>query len=258
MNRRQLCLGTAALALSGSALPQTAATGDPAMPSALQNAINAAIKGSYPADILELVQKYQLDTGIEEGDAAKVGAAKPEFLGINYYVPLYIRTRKDAKTDYAPEMQLSDGDKEVAFNGAVRPDLFKELLLRIRDEWDNPTVIITENGAGFPGGDELKDGKVNDTRRRKYLANLIATLKEAMQAGAKVVSYHAWSSHDNLEWFSGYGSRFGMVYVDFKTQARTPKLSTAVYQQLFRKRSRANRLPTIPAVGGFYTASSAI
>ena len=145
MNRRQLCLGTAALALSGSALPQTAATGDPAMPSALQNAINAAIKGSYPADILELVQKYQPDTGIKEGDAAKVGAAKPEFLGINYYAPLYIRTRKDAKTDYAPEMQLSDGDKEVAFNGAVRPDLFEELLLRIRDEWDNPTVIITEN-----------------------------------------------------------------------------------------------------------------
>lgn len=197
--------------------------------------LDAMFKGSYPADILALAEKYRLDTGVQAGDAAKVGAAKLEFLGINYYAPLYIRTRKDAKTDYAPEMQLSDGDAEVAFNGAVRPDLFKQLLLRIRDEWGNPTVIITENGAGFPGDDELKDGKVNDEKRSRYLASHIAAMKEAMQEGANVAGYHVWSSHDNLEWFSGYGSRFGMVYVDFKTQQRTPKMSTEVYKQIIRE-----------------------
>lgn len=63
----------------------------------------------------------------------------------NRDAPLYIRARQDAASDYASEMQLSDSDAEVAFNGAARPDLFKELLLRIRD--GNPTVIITENGA---------------------------------------------------------------------------------------------------------------
>ena len=189
-------------------------------------------KGSYPADILALAQKYELDTGVQPEDAAKVGAAKFEFLGINYYAPLYVRAQQDATSDYAPEMQLADGDSEVAFNGAVRPDLFQALLLRIRDEWGNPTVIITENGAGFPGDDEMKDGQVNDEKRCRYLALHIAAMKEAMAQGANVAGYHVWSSHDNLEWFSGYGSRFGMVHVDFHTQTRTPKMSAEVYRQI--------------------------
>ncbi len=30
---------------------------------------------------------------------------------------------------------------------------------------------------------------------------------------------------DSLEWTDGFGTRFGLVYMDFKTQNRTPKLS---------------------------------
>jgi hypothetical protein len=41
---------------------------------------------------------------------------------------------------------------------------------------------------------------------------------------------------DNLEWIDGYGNRFGLVYVDFKTQKRTPKLSA----QWFRETARRN------------------
>jgi beta-glucosidase len=41
---------------------------------------------------------------------------------------------------------------------------------------------------------------------------------------------------DNFEWMEGYGNRFGMVYVDFKTLKRTPKLSA----QWFREAARRN------------------
>ena len=36
--------------------------------------------------------------------------------------------------------------------------------------------------------------------------------------------YFHWSAQDNLEWLSGFGDRFGLIYVDFKTVERTPKL----------------------------------
>jgi beta-glucosidase len=40
---------------------------------------------------------------------------------------------------------------------------------------------------------------------------------------------------DNFEWADGYSKRFGIHYVDFKTQRRMPKLSAAWYRELIRR-----------------------
>jgi beta-glucosidase len=59
-------------------------------------------------------------------------------------------------------------------------------------------------------------------------------MKAAMAAGSDIRGYHVWSSHDNLEWLHGYGSRFGMTYVDFDTQQRIPKHSFEIYSRIVR------------------------
>ena len=50
-----------------------------------------------------------------------------------------------------------------AFNGPVRPEEFYRLLMRLRADYGNPPVIITENGAGFGDVDEVVAG---DTVKR--------------------------------------------------------------------------------------------
>jgi beta-glucosidase len=51
-----------------------------------------------------------------------------------------------------------------------------------------------------------------------------------------VDGYFHWSAQDNFEWIYGYGNRFGLVYVDFDTLQRTPKLSA----EWFREAARQN------------------
>ena len=55
-----------------------------------------------------------------------------------------------------------------------------------------------------------------------------------LTAGVDVRGYMAWSLLDNLEWSLGYTKRFGIVHVDFATQARTPKDSAKLYSEIIR------------------------
>ena len=52
-----------------------------------------------------------------------------------------------------------------------------------------------------------------------------------------------WSLLDNFEWAYGYQKRFGIVYVDFATQTRIPKASSA----FIAKVARDNAVPPLPA-----------
>jgi beta-glucosidase len=58
-----------------------------------------------------------------------------------------------------------------------------------------------------------------------YLRNVMTQLQRATAEGVPVKGNFVWSLMDNFEWTDGYGTRFGLVYVDFKTRQRTPKLS---------------------------------
>lgn len=188
-------------------------------------------KGKHPQDILDFATTNSLDVGVQPDDAATIKAAKLDFLGINFYAPTYVRAPDPQSRASVGELFRPDG-VYCAFNGPVRPDQFKALLDRIRTDYGNPPIYITENGAGFPGDDVLKDGKIDDRQRSNYIIGHIAALKDAIAAGADVRGYYMWSSHDNLEWFSGYEGRFGIIYVDFDTQRRIPKMSAAVYARL--------------------------
>ena len=56
----------------------------------------------------------------------------------------------------------------------------------------------------------------------------------AIDRGADVRGYFAWSLLDNFEWDAGYSKRFGIVHVDYATQRRTPKASARFYADVIR------------------------
>jgi beta-glucosidase len=64
-----------------------------------------------------------------------------------------------------------------------------------------------------------------------FLRNYLSQAHRATVEGWPLRGYFCWSLMDNFEWADGYGKRFGLYYVDFKTQKRTPKLSADYYRQ---------------------------
>ena len=53
-----------------------------------------------------------------------------------------------------------------------------------------------------------------------------------MAEGVDLRGYFAWSLLDNFEWSCGYSKRFGLIHVDYATQARTLKDSAEYYAQI--------------------------
>jgi beta-glucosidase len=198
--------------------------------------LRPALKGEYP----EAHPKgLPLDAlGVREGDFERMRAPL-DFVGVN----LYTRTLVKAGPSDAGPLAIgaipvgplggSDGPK-TDFGWEVWPDALHDILLRITKDYDRPVIEVTENGCSYGDGPGA-DGVVRDTRRIDFYRGYLEGVHRAIQAGADVRGYHAWSLLDNFEWAEGYAQRFGLAWVDFDTCDRTLKESGRWYGRVARE-----------------------
>ncbi len=191
--------------------------------------VEPLLKGEYPADVL---QELGADAPrILPGDMASIQVPL-DFLGVNYYMRSVVSAGEpwDLKTS---------GNEITDMGWEVYPQGLTELLLRLHRDYTLPPIFITENGAAFP--DEVINQQVHDSQRQRYIARHITATLEAMRQGVRVDGYFVWSLLDNFEWSSGYAKRFGIVRVDYDTQARSLKDSALWYRNfLTSKRKPGN------------------
>ncbi|HEY0224265.1 MAG TPA: GH1 family beta-glucosidase [Pseudolabrys sp.] len=154
-----------------------------------------------------------------------------DFVGINVYAPHHYVRACTAAPGFA-SVPLSASYPHMASSWLkVGPEALYWAPRQLEKIWNVKTIYITENGCSasdVPAG----DGTVYDTDRVMFLRNYLMQLQRATSEGVPVRGYFAWSLMDNFEWADGYGNRFGLHYVDYATQQRTPKLSAVFYQQI--------------------------
>lgn len=78
------------------------------------------------------------------------------------------------------------------------------------------------------------EGGVDDEERVAYLDAHFRAAHEAIRQGVDLRGYFVWFLIDNFEWAEGYSKRFGLVYVDYPTQSRIPKMSARWYAEVIR------------------------
>jgi beta-glucosidase len=170
---------------------------------------------------------------VQPGDL-KLITEPMDFFGLNIYTGFFVRSGKrgrpetlafpanypaaDCKWLYLMPQVMYWGPKFVA-------DLYAGRRL---------PLYITENGAGYNEAPPV-NGEVHDLHRLECVRNNLTQLRAGMKDGVPVKGYFLWSMMDNYEWEDGYQRRFGIVYNDFATQRRTPKLSAQWYAQVIKR-----------------------
>lgn len=190
--------------------------------------IKPLLEGCYPDCFAEL---GAATPKVQPEDFA-IMQAPLDYIGINFY------TRAVYQADgavgyrqvYLPNVPRTDMGWEIY------PQSFTDLLVDLTRRYRLPPLYITENGCAAP--DELQDGKVADLMRVDYYQQHLSAVDAAVRQGADIRGYFAWSLMDNFEWAEGYTKRFGIVYVDYPTQARVIKQSGLAYRDFLQGRSK--------------------
>ena len=166
---------------------------------------------------------------IAPGDL-EIIASPVDFVGINVYRPAVYVIPSDEDPGYRAIPYSSSHPKMFAKWHVLVPEVLYWAPRQVQSLWKPKEILITENGSG--SGDEVTpDGTVYDSDRIMFMRNSLAWLQRATAEGIPVSAYFHWSLMDNFEWGDGFGNRFGLYYVDFETQRRTPKLSASYFRE---------------------------
>ncbi|XP_044744461.1 myrosinase 1-like [Coccinella septempunctata] len=205
------------------------------------------LSGNYPPLMIEKIGELSRREGFPKSrlpeftqDEIKIINGSFDFLGLNHYTTVLCSYggnypvpshRNDLGTidsiDPSWKPSAADWLWEVPWG-------LRGLLVYIKDHYNNPPVLITENGWANRGR------YIHDVDRINYMKGYLSeVLKAIYDDGCNVIGYTAWSLLDNFEWTYGYTMKFGLVYVDFESEnrTRTPRDSYEIYKKIVATKS---------------------
>ncbi|XP_070804827.1 LOW QUALITY PROTEIN: beta-klotho [Pituophis catenifer annectens] len=109
----------------------------------------------------------------------------------------------------------------------------RAVLNWIKVEYDNPRILITENGWFTD-----KDVKTEDTTAIYLTKTFINNVLQAIKYDrVDVFGYMFWSLLDGFEWEQAFNIRRGLFYVDFDSEEkeRIPKSSAFYYKKIIQE-----------------------
>jgi len=149
-----------------------------------------------------------------------------DFIGLNYYFENVIKFNwlhgyTEMNDNFnAGQLKLDTELNRSDMGWALAPEGIYHLLLDLK-KYQKP-IYITENG--------LADGV--DNRRPKFLQETLQWLMKAKADGVDLRGYFHWSLTDNYEWHNGFGPRFGLIEIDYVTQARKMRPSAQIFKEI--------------------------
>jgi len=201
--------------------------------------LEPALRGRYP-------EAFPFNPAVFmkiQQDDLELVRAPFDFIGINVYYRTIVSATtlserfSDRRFFFLPaRMQAGQKGQKTDIGWEVWPRSIYDIVMRITRDYSRPVLEITESGCAYNDAPD-STGAINDLRRIEYHHQHLTELARAIHDGANVRGYHAWSLLDNFEWSEGLSQRFGLTYVDYKTQKRTVKASGTWYARVAAQNS---------------------
>lgn len=148
----------------------------------------------------------------------KIGG-KFDFVGLNYYTGHELQLKKPFSKPRSESVIFSD------MGWSFSPRGIYEIIMEAKKKFPQKPIYILENGAA----------DAEDKIRAEYIQGHLKWIYRAIKEGADVRGYFYWSLLDNFEWQAGFGPRFGLCEMDYKTMERKPRKSFYYYQKVIKE-----------------------
>ncbi|XP_058078321.1 beta-glucosidase 43-like [Magnolia sinica] len=206
--------------------------------------LHPIVYGRYPNNMRQIVKER-----LPKFTSSQVKKVKGsiDVIGINIYSAAYIYNPNWTPTniDYQADWNVGwaferngvpIGPRAHSSWLYIVPYSMYNSIKYVKETYDNPIIIISENGMDDAANLTLSDS-LNDWTRVSYYRDYILNMKKAIdKEGANVIGYFAWSLLDNFEWRSAYTSRFGLHYIDYNDNLkRIPKMSANWFRKILYK-----------------------
>ncbi len=145
-------------------------------------------------------------------------ARNDDFIGVQTYTRFRIgpegpRSAGSAGSDTARELVETDETTQMGYE--YYPEALGGAIRRAWRSTGGIPILVTESGIAT----------TIDEKRVRYMDTAMREVLTCLDEGIDVRSYIYWSLLDNFEWALGYAPTFGLVAVDRRTFARSPKPS---------------------------------
>ncbi|AXQ78655.1 glycoside hydrolase family 1 protein [Streptococcus chenjunshii] len=187
--------------------------------------LDAAVYGIYNNLVWAYLEELDAVPEISQEDWDIMRAAKPDFIGFNYYNTATVAASDGTESlDPAADQQTSRGESgfyrgtdnphlpKTEFGWEIDPIGFRATMRELYSRYRLP-LLVTENGLGAYDSLE-EDGKIHDQYRIHYLQDHIAQIQEAITDGVEMLGYNPWSAIDLISTHEGIKKRYGFIYVD--------------------------------------------
>lgn len=205
--------------------------------------LDPAIKGEYPAELLQLLEKHQIRWEVAAEELAIIAANTVDEVGLNLYYPHRVKAPSRAwhpETPFHPAYYYEHFDlpgrrMNTSRGWEIQPRIIYDMAQRMKQEYGNLPWFVAESGMGIENEARFKDaqGVIQDDYRINFIAEHLHQALRAQAAGCHCQGYMLWAFTDNVSPMNAFKNRYGLIEIDLDNhRQRRMKKSAHWFRQL--------------------------